>query len=167
MSFREGRDESVETIRQRYAPKIAALQEKIHRAEDVIAREASQARSAELQTAISVGATILGAIFGGGRRMGTIGRATTAARGVGRSIQQEQDVARAKQDLQRYHQQLQELQDQIEREAADLQSRVDPQSESFETVTIRPKRTDIAVRLAALLWAPYWRDTVGHTTQAW
>jgi DNA helicase HerA-like ATPase len=166
MSFREARDGSVETLRQKYAPKIAALQEKIGRAQEAIAREASQARSAELQTAISVGATILGALFGGGRRMGTIGRATTAARGVGHSMKQEQDVARARQNLQMYQQQLQELQGRIEREASELQSRIDPQSEIFETVTVRPKRTDVAVRLTALLWEPCRPDARGRTAQA-
>ena len=82
-------------------------------------------------------------------------------------MQQQGDVGRAKETLQVYQQRLQELEDQLGQEAADLQSRIDPQNEKFETVTIRPKKTDITVQLVALLWAPYWQDAMGNTTQAW
>jgi hypothetical protein len=170
-AFREQRDRALEVLRQRNAPKIAALQEKIRRAQAAVDREASQAHAAQFQTAISFGTTVLGALLGGGRRSyasrGTIGRASTAARGVGRSLQQQGDVGRAKESLQAYQEQLADLQEQLDKETAALQARIDPQNEAFETITIRPKKTGISVQLVALLWAPYWQDTQGSTTQAW
>ena len=98
---------------------------------------------------------------------GTIGRATSAAKGVGRSMQQQQDVGRAKDTLQTYQQQLKELEDQFSQATTDLQVKIDPQNEAFETVTIRPKKTDVTVQVVALLWAPYWQDALGNTSQAW
>jgi hypothetical protein len=44
---------------------------------------------------------------------------------------------------------------------------MDPQTEMFETVAIKPKKTDIAVQLVALAWAPYWQDSQGQVTRAW
>ena len=66
-AFREQRDDALETLRKKYAPKIAAAQEKVRRAEDAVDREAAQAKTSGMQTAISFGSTVLGALLGGGR----------------------------------------------------------------------------------------------------
>ena len=72
------------------------LEDRIRRAEERVAREQSQFQQQSVQTAISMGATVLGALFG--RKLasaGTIGRATTAARGAGRAMREHEDVATA------------------------------------------------------------------------
>ena len=73
-----------------------ALAERLRRAEQAVDREQQQASDQKLQTAVSMGATVLGALFG--RKavsIGTLGRATTAARGVGRTMKEDSDVKRA------------------------------------------------------------------------
>ena len=169
-SFREQRDDATEKLRQKYAAKLLAAQEKVRRAQDAIDREAAQAKSVGMQTAISVGATILGAFLGGGRKIGSrtnIGHAASSAKSVARTMQQAQDVGRAKDELVAYEQQLKELQDKFNQEVAELQSRIDPQNETFENVVVRPKKTDITIQLMALLWAPYFQDSLGNIKQAW
>ena len=77
-STREKRDDLVEQLRQKYAPKVAALQERIRKAQEAVEREKAQADQQKMQTAISFGATLLGAL--GGRKInssGNIGKATT------------------------------------------------------------------------------------------
>jgi hypothetical protein len=44
---------------------------------------------------------------------------------------------------------------------------LDPQTEIFETVAIKPKKTDISVQLVALAWSPYWQDSQGQVPPAW
>ncbi len=73
----------------KYAPKTATLMEKIRRAEDAVKRE-GQASQAKLQTTISIGGSILGALLrrqGGGSAGNISGLAAPrlAARGVGRA----------------------------------------------------------------------------------
>jgi hypothetical protein len=46
--------------------------------------------------------------------------------------------------------QLQNLNIQFKSEVASLARKIDPTSEVFETVTVRPKKTGISVQLAAL-----------------
>jgi len=58
---REQRDLQSDSLRKKYAPKIAALQDRIRRAEQMVERQQAESRSSQLQAAISVGATILGA----------------------------------------------------------------------------------------------------------
>jgi hypothetical protein len=76
----EQRDGSTDMLKRKYAAKVAALEERIRRAQQAVERESAQASQQKLQTAISFGTTLLGAVFG--RRAvsaTTIGRATTAA----------------------------------------------------------------------------------------
>jgi hypothetical protein len=169
-SFREQRDEATEALRQKYAGKLSSAQEKVRRAQEAIDREKAQAKSVGMQTAISVGATILGAFLGGGRKLGSrtnIGHAASSAKSVARTMQQAEDVGRAKDELAAFEQQLKDLQERFNQEAAELQSRIDPQNETFESVIVRPKKTDISVQLIALLWAPYWQDSLGNINRAW
>src|SRR6185295_19289250 len=84
---REQRDQAVEKLRQKYAAKFAQLEERKRRAEQAVAREAEQAKDQKYQTAISFGATLLSSFMG--RKSGSVlGRATTAARGVSRTMRQ-------------------------------------------------------------------------------
>lgn len=165
---REQRDQETERLRKAYAPKIAALQERIRRAEHVKEREAEQVKAAYVQTAISVGATLLGAFLG--RKTistNTIGRATTAARGVGRSIKESQDAARAGETIEALKGQLQDLEGEFKREAEALAAKIDPLTETLDTISIKPNKSNITVKLVTLAWAPHWKDKTGNLTQAW
>jgi hypothetical protein len=165
---RERRDQLLERVRQRYAARIASLEERIRRAAQATEREKEQAKQQKLQTAISVGVTLLDAFIGRkafGRT--TLGRATTAARGAGRILKEGQDVQRAEENVQALQQQLAELQAQVEQETAALKASVDPLSEELEALEIRPRKTDISVRVLSLGWVPYWRDERGGMAAAY
>ena len=165
---REERDRQVEILRGKYAPKIQALNERIRRAEATLERENQEALDARVQTTISLGATLLGAFLG--RRAvtgGTIGKAGSTMRSASRARKQSADVGRASESLEQLRRQLADLEAQFEQEVARLEERVDPRMESFETVEIRPRKSDIAVRLVSLAWAPYWKDAAGAILPAW
>lgn len=166
-SAREERDRLKEQLRQKYAPKIAALDDRQRRAQQALEREGEQAASRKVQTAISLGATLLSAVLG--RKavgVGTIGRATTTARDVGRSVKEAQDVGRARETFEAVQQQRTELEEQLRQELTAFENRSDPATESLQTITIKPKKSDISVRLLALVWAPYTEDTSGELTAA-
>ena len=116
---REARDAAIDKLRKEYAPKLARAEEKLRSAEQVVAREKGQAQTAKVQTVISVGATILTSLLGNKRvNYSTIGRATTAARGAGRAMEQAGDVKRAEEDAAAARATIDELN-------AELQTKVD------------------------------------------
>jgi hypothetical protein len=163
---RADRDERVEALRKKYAPKRAALEERLRRAQQTEAREREQVGQQGVQAAISLGASILGAVLG--RKtvsVGNIGRATTAARGASRVLKERQDVSRAQESVAAVQQALTELDAELQSEVATLEAR--SESAPLETVALRPKKTDVRVRLCALGWTPYWRDPAGTLTAAW
>ena len=165
---REQRDAAVEKLRQKYAPKLAALEERKRRSEQAVDREAEQSKSSKVQTAISFGATVLSSFLG--RKsisLTTLGRATTAARSVGRSMKEAQDVGRAQETVEALNQQLADLDAQFKSETAALEQSTDVQSEPLETVTLKPTKANIAIKHFSLAWAPYWHDPQGQATPAW
>ena len=165
---RENRDKAVEKLRQRYAPKIAQLEEKKRRAEQVVEREAEQAKTQKYQTAISFGATLLSSFLGRKTAsLGTLGRATTAARGVSRSMKEAGDVGRAQETLAVVNQQLVDLDGEFQAEAKALETSIDPQTEQLEKVSLKPKKTNISVKLLTFVWAPLWKSADGNSRPAW
>jgi hypothetical protein len=162
---RESRDRTVDVLRQKYAPKLAALQERLRRAQAAQEREAGQASAAKLQTAISFGATLLGALTG--RKavsMSTIGRATTAARGVGRSMKEAEDVKRAGDSVASVQAQIDALEAELNEQAAGLEGVT--AASPLESLSIAPKKTGIVVQLVALTWVPMWDDGTGNRKTA-
>ncbi|MEO5956414.1 MAG: ATP-binding protein [Nitrospiraceae bacterium] len=165
---REQRDAQSASLRQKYAPKIASLQERIRRAEHMVDRQQTESRSSQLQAAISVGATILGAFMGRKTISATtIGKATTAIRGAGRAIKESQDVGQAQENRAALEQQLAELEAQFKTETDALVAAIDPLNEQLETLSLKLTKGNIAVRLVALAWAPHWRDGTGALLSAW
>ena len=120
---REERDAAVEKLRQQYAPKIARAEEKLRNAQQIVQREKDQARSAQMQTVISVGATIFDSLLGNKRITRTgLGRATTAARGAGRAMQQQGDVKRAEEDARAAQSDIDALNDELQKKIAAMGS---------------------------------------------
>jgi hypothetical protein len=167
-SGREARDKAAESLRQKYAPKIATLQDRIRRAEQMKERQVSESRSSQVQAAISVGASILGAFLGRKTISATnIGRATTAIKSAGRVMKESQEVGQAEENVAVLQQQLVDLEAQFKAESEALAAATDPLNEKLETVSIKPTKSNIAVKLVTLAWTPYWRDAKGALTPAW
>jgi hypothetical protein len=165
---REQRDKAVDALRLKYSSRINLLQEKVRKANQAAEREAVQSSQAKVQTALAFGATFLSAFTGRKLASATnISKATTALRGVSRSVQQQSDVGRAKDTVEAYQKELDDLNTQFKAESDALESKIDPAIEVFETVTVRPKKTDIFVQLLALAWTPYRQDDKGNMNPAW
>ena len=152
---RERRDAEVTRLRQKYAPKVAGLQERLRRAQQAVAKEQQQSSEQKTQAAISIGASVLGAIFGRKTLSASnVGRVTTAARGVGRVARESQDIARAQQNLTAIQDQLNELEASVQADIAAIDATYHPQTEPLDTISLKPKRAGVQVKLVALTWIP-------------
>ena len=77
------------------------------------------------------------------------------------------DVGRANETVEALSKQLADLEAQFQAEVDSMSVAVDPLTEKLETITLKPKKTDITVRVVFLAWTPEWRDASGSTTPAW
>ncbi|MFZ5815979.1 MAG: ATP-binding protein [Bacillota bacterium] len=157
---RTRRDELVDGLRRKYAPRLASLEERLRRAEERHQREQAE----RLESAVSFGASLLGALLGGGRRR----RGSTAAlRGLGRSVKQSQDVGRAAESVEAVRQQLADLEAELQQEIQQAEWLADTTAAPLEILLVRPRKADIDVRFACLLWAPHWLGPDGQLRPAW
>ncbi|MCB9724404.1 MAG: DUF87 domain-containing protein [Spirochaetaceae bacterium] len=149
------RDLAIEKLRKKYAPKLARLQERIARAQDKVEREEEQYADRKTQTVVSLGATLLGAVFG--RKLGSagnIGRAASTMRGASRAARERADIGRAEDRVEELQQQLAELEaefqadlDRLEDGAADFEPELD-------TLRVAARKGDLEIERLHLVWIP-------------
>ncbi|MEQ1893965.1 MAG: hypothetical protein ABL998_15600, partial [Planctomycetota bacterium] len=152
---REARDREVEALRARHAPKFAAAQDKLRRVEERLRKETAQYEQQKSQSAISIGATLLGALFG--RKLASsanVGKATTAARGLSRAAKEKDDLASAEQERERARADLATLEATIQKELDELGSTPEPEALGLVDLPVKPRKSDTLVERLALVWVP-------------
>lgn len=149
--LREKRDELVHKLREKYAGKIATLQEKLKRAQERLSQKQEKAGLSKIQTMISFGAALLGALLGRGVTKGTITQTGTSLRRATQIGKESHDATIAEGDVSSYQQQLQDLQTQMDSELSAI-AISDVNNISVDTTLVRPRKSDITVEKIALVW---------------
>ena len=151
LAQREFRDDKVSGLRTKFAPKLAAIDARIARATVTVQKQKDQARNANMQTAISVGTTILGALFGRkALSASTISKAGTAARGASRAMREGADVAHAEESVESLQAERARLEGDFAAESASLTASL--QEPAIESAALKPSRGGITVQLFGLGW---------------
>jgi hypothetical protein len=161
-SRREKRDLALEKLHRRFAPKLQTLRDRIARAEQRVESEEEQYRDKKAQSVISIGATLVGALFG--RKLASsrnVGRATTAARSLGRAASERGDIARAEERVEALQEQLAEIEARFEDDVAGLEVELDPGTFECEAFRVAPAKADLDVERLLLVWAPWHVDADG------
>lgn len=153
LSLREKRDAEIDKLRRKYAPRLTTLEDQIRRAHERIEREQSQLSQQKMQTAISVGTSLLGALLGRKKVSVTnMGRIGSAARNAGRIGRESGDVSRAEESREVLEQRLEDLRNELEQEVSQLSGRFDPATAEIERVAVKPRKSDIEVTTLGLAW---------------
>ena len=150
---REERDDAVRRLREKFASKTAAAVQKVQRAREAVAREKTQARTAQMQTAISVGTSILGALFGKrASAMGHVSRAGTAARGATRAMKESADVGTAQERLSAAEAAASELEAGLEAQIAALPAPGDASRQPADALRLKIVPATLRVESSGILW---------------
>ncbi|MEP6963734.1 MAG: ATP-binding protein, partial [Acidobacteriota bacterium] len=150
---REQRDELKAKLHTKYAPKLDALSQRKMKAQQRVEVEKEQSGAQIMNTVVTLGTGLLGALLGRKTLSATnLTRVAQTARAAGKVMKERSDIGRADESVQSIDQQIQDLNAQFEAEVAQLDIKVDPTTEVFEPLTVRPKKTGITVRLVSLGW---------------
>ena len=164
---REARDAAVARLRTKYAAKLEAVAAREQRAAERVERERAQVSQQTIQTAISVGATVLGALFGRkALSTATLGRASTAARGVSRTLKEREDVGGATESLEAVRAARAAIEAELQAETERLTVANAPEQIAIETTSVRPRKSDISVDGVSLAWVPHWVGEGGSARPA-
>ena len=164
---REERDRLVEKLRRKYATKFGTLDDKIRRAEQKIEKEKQQKSQKTLSTAVNVGTSILGALFG--RKIGTstnVTRAGSVIKSATNVAAESNDIRVAEEQYAALLQDREALNATVEGEANEIVNQFDTDVMKFDSLEMSPRKTDTAVDRIALLWLPYVDDGAGNMHRA-
>ncbi|MDR4511511.1 MAG: DUF87 domain-containing protein [Nitrososphaeraceae archaeon] len=152
--IRENRDNTVEKLRQKYSSKIRNIQEKIQRAQYDVEIQQEQSNQQNINTAISIGGTLIGAFLG--RKVSRYSRnnSSSVMRRLAKTTKEKKDIQKAirKRDL--FQHQLIDLENEFKEEIAALDHKIRNSFEDLETITVRLAKKDISVKLISLVWIP-------------
>ncbi len=165
---REERDQAAEQLRQKFAPKFTALDERIRKAMQAVEAKKESAKQGKISAFLSFAGTVLGAFIGRKAITATtIGKASTAVKGAAKTMKDSQSVAGAEENVEALAKLKTTLEEDFQKALKGLESDFDPAKETFDEVVIRPKKTNITVRVLALAWLPCWKDQGGKVVSAW
>ena len=147
----ERRDLEVERLKRKYAGKFNTLERQINTAQRRLDKESADLQNQKMNTALSVGSTLLGMFFGRRSRAGI----TTAARSATRISKEKQDIERVEEKLTYLQDKVKDLELELHEEIDKIVSKYDPESEVFEILEVRPRKSDILQRYYGLVWVPF------------
>jgi hypothetical protein len=165
---REERDEQVAALRQKYSPKIAAVEEQIRKAQIKVEKEKSQATEKTLSAAISIGTSVLGALFS--RKLtstGNISRAATSMRQASRIARERQDVSDATEGVGVLQQRQAAIEAEMQAAIDSIQADLAPDKLQLEEVLVQPKKSEINVSGVTLVWLPWIAKADGAAERAY
>ena len=165
---REARDAAVAALRSKYAKKAAPLEERLRRAEATVVKEKQEQQGAWIQTAASIGGSVLGALLGR-KKSGLLGRAasTTTVRQASSAWKQQGDVGRAQDTVAAIQQQLDALDAECSAEMDALAAKLDAATVPLTRGTAMPLKKNIAVTAIGIAWLPYRGAEGGALEPAW
>ena len=146
----ERRDEAVDKLRKKYGKKFDTLRSQIRRAEDRIDVEKEQYQQQKMASRISIGTTIMGALFG--RR--STRSASTTMRSFSRSSKEKNDIERAEGNLEELQYKFEDLEKELNDEVAELEEKLSVDELEYEEMTLPPRKSDLSVQEFGIVWLP-------------
>ncbi len=142
----ELKEEALDKLKERYETKEARLQERLKRAQEQIEKE----KADRTGSIISVGVSILSALFGGrGPSASKIGSAINRG---GRVLKEQGDLSRAQERYEEIRRKIEELEEELEEKIDAINERYLLDNYPLEEFSLRPKKSDIHIDTIALVW---------------
>jgi DNA-binding protein YbaB len=152
---RERRDQDLDELEKKYAKQLEKLEKKLRRLERELAADQEEYSGRKREEAIGAGESVL-SFFLGRRRTRA---ATTIAR-------RRRYTSKAKREIEETQQEIAELKNDIERLEHELKEATEAITEKWDGALndisedlLKPRRSDVIVKLVALLWTPIWHVT--------
>lgn len=156
LQAREQRDAEIRRLREKYDKKIGRVEKQVLAAQRKVDEEQSQVVQSRIETAMSVGSTILGAFMG--RKRSSVDSAGSAVRKAGRMRKESSDAALAEKALKEAETALHALNQEFETELVRISQPLDAQTADLESIRIRPRAADIHIEYFGIAWEPRPRE---------
>ncbi|NOQ46331.1 MAG: hypothetical protein GQ559_06620, partial [Desulfobulbaceae bacterium] len=153
--LREKREMEAGKLEESYQKKQRRLEVRLDKAYARIDKEKTDVTAKGMDTALSFGVAVFGALFG--RKPFSVTTASRSARGMrsaGRLMKEKGDVKRAAETAAMLEEDLAALAVELQDKMSIVARRFDPAQYAVETFSINPRRADIFNERVCLLWEP-------------
>ncbi|MBU6283198.1 ATP-binding protein, partial [bacterium] len=162
----ERRDAEADKIRARFAARIERARTAVDRAASRAQQREDELSQRKSESFFTIGANVIAALFSRNKLSATnIGRATTAARSIGRTSQKQSQVEEAEAQRAKHEERLEDVQGELAVALERIEAEWD--APRIEATRIPPRKTDVAVEPPVLAWLPSWVVDGGVETRAW
>ena len=163
----EWRDAEMARVRARQTVKLASIEDRLERARQKVEKEKAEAQNQSMQTYVSIGSAVIGALFGRKTISSTtIGKAATSMRSASRAARQQADVAHAEESLASLEEKRRLLEDELDSEIERIRLEFAPERMVLERVEVPARKTGTTVEDVVLAWVPR-RERTAESLRPW
>jgi hypothetical protein len=165
---RELRDKAIEELREKTTKTLKSIEDKAIKAQVKVDTQKSQANTAKLSAAVSIGTSILGAFLGRKSGLGAIGSMMKGSSftSASRVMRKSQEAAAAEAELVRFQQDMANLNKTLEDETQKIRDQFDLTTLALEIFKLTPTKNKIQPNAIGILWLPHER-VGGELKKAW
>lgn len=149
--IKEEKDKAIEKLTEQYAKKEEKLEKDSIKLQEKLEKEETDVRSAGTESALSIGSSLLGVLLGR-TKVGTLNTGVTGLKRASRILKEKKDVERVKKNIENLASDIQELEAELKQSIEELSEQFEIDDYKIETVSMKPKKSDIFGLSAALLW---------------
>ncbi len=146
------RDQEVRKLEQQTEDKVARLEARIRREERELEQDELEYEGRKREEWITAGESVLNLL----RRRRHSRMLSIASRKRRLTRQARADIEESLQAIDDLEAQIEELLDEADREKARIQARWAESTDDFESILVRPRKSDIYVEAWSAVWLPYW-----------
>jgi hypothetical protein len=148
-------DEEAAALRKRYEVKLRREHDQVAAAADKVTRAESKVNSSRSSELVDGAGSLLGALFGGRRRAGSIaGSMSKAATRRRQAAEAEGRLSESRNRLEEQQADIVELEGDLAAELTDIVSRWQARAAAVEQVDVPLEKSDVAVTATCVLWVP-------------
>ncbi|HHN81275.1 MAG TPA: ATP-binding protein [Methanomicrobia archaeon] len=150
---RERRDAEIEKLEKKYSATLDKLSDKLERLELELESEKAEHEARKREELAGVGESVLG-FFMGRRRTSSVSSMTRKRRMTAKA---KREIEKTSEEIERVKTQSRKLEIELETAIDTITVTWENAKEDIEQSEIKPKKSDVEVRMFTLAWAPSWR----------
>lgn len=146
-------DYESQKLQEKFEKSTKALEQKLRTAQNKLVKEEADLKNKTIDTAISFGTTLLGALFGKSIKSSTTASKTASGvKNANQALKEKQDVMKAKEDIERIHLDINNLQNEFSKAAKELGYKYSIENFEVKVDNILLRKTDIYDNKMILAW---------------
>jgi hypothetical protein len=146
------RDDEIQRLERQTEEKVARLEARIRREERELEQDELEYEGRKREEWLSAGESVLNLL----RRRRHSRMISIASRKRRLTRQAKADIEESFQAIDDLETQIEDLLDEADRDKAQIQAKWAESTDGFQTIQVRPRKSDIFVEAWAVVWLPYW-----------